>query len=215
MSNEKKDPRTAFCIMSGGMDSTLAMVDAKKKYKDIRILFFDWGHKAVKEEFEAIKKICKNKKIRIHTNKIVRIKVPIHEWDKSVLTKGDPKDAAGENILVPERNLVFISLAASYARANGGGVLIVGFNYDERNYYDTNPKFVENLNTVFKYCNKKADGKIEIDDIVHDKNKIQIKNELNNLGILKLTYSCYAAGGPCNGIRKCKACLKRSKVERL
>jgi len=50
--------------------------------------------------------------------------------------------------MVPERNLVFISLAASYDRAKGGGSLVVGFNQDDGGY-DTSQEFVNQINEFF------------------------------------------------------------------
>ena len=199
----------AYSIISGGMDSTLATFLAKKKYSQIAALFIDWGQKSMDDEWAAVQKVC----AKLDINKIEKIEVPIYKWDKSSLTQGDRKEV-DDNFMVPERNLIFISLAASYARANGGGSLIVGFNKDDGGY-DTSKEFVDQINVFFKQGTKELDGytgtylhgtviTLEAPLIEYDKKKIV--EELKANGLYDLTYTCYAAKGPCG---KCKACKKK------
>ncbi len=203
--------KKAYCIMSGGMDSSLSAVWAKKKqYDEIESLFFDWGQKSAEKELKAVKAICKSLSIKV----IEEIKVPISDWDKSSLTKGDRDIISNDNFMVPERNLIFISIAASYVRAKGGGHLIVGFNKDDGGY-DTKQDFVDQLNTLFQDGNKELKNvsnyllgtEIELVAPLLKKNKLEIKGELEEMGLFSLTYSCYAANGPC---MKCKACKNRN-----
>ncbi len=206
-------PTKAYSIMSGGMDSALATSWAQRNYDEVVILFFDWGQKSVKEEWASAHKICE--KLGIPVENVERIKVPIHRWDKSSLTNGDPETVDNDNFMVPERNLMFISLAASYARANGGGDLIVGFNQDDGGY-DTDEKFVADINEFFKQGTEDLKGEsgylsgtvINLVAPIIAKNKPQIREELKAQGLFELTYSCYAANGPCG---RCRACQKRGK----
>ncbi|MCK9196934.1 MAG: 7-cyano-7-deazaguanine synthase [Syntrophales bacterium] len=199
----------AYSIISGGMDSTLATFLAKKKYSQIVALFIDWGQKSVDEEWIAVQEIC----ALLEINEIERIEVPIDKWDKSSLTQGDRKEV-DDNFMVPERNLVFISLAASYARANGGGCLIVGFNKDDGGY-DTSREFVDQINVFFEKGTKELScyngtylrgTKITLEAPLLGYDKKKIAEELKANDLYNLTYTCYAAKGPCG---KCRACKKR------
>jgi 7-cyano-7-deazaguanine synthase len=206
--------KKAYCIMSGGMDSSLSAAWATEaEYDNVRSLFFDWGQKSVKEELDAVKAICA--KLGIESPQ--EIKIPISVWDQSSLTQGNPNQIDNSNFMVPERNLVFIAIAASYARAKGGGDLIVGFNRDDGGY-DTKQGFVDKLNALL------ADGSADLTDEdagylrgtqielvapLMGKGKKEIRDELKKRGLLPLTYSCYAANGPCG---KCNACLKRNRT---
>lgn len=201
----------AYSIVSGGMDSTLATFLAKDKYSNIVALFFDWGQKSVEDEWEAVQKVCEKMKI----NEIEKIEVPIDKWDKSSLTKGD-RNKVNDNFMVPERNLIFISLAASYARANGGGDLIVGFNKDDGGY-DTSKKFVEQINLFFRQGTEELEKStgtylhgtvINLTAPLIEYNKGKIIEQLKANSLYELTYTCYAANGPC---KKCKACKKRQE----
>lgn len=200
---------TAFSILSGGMDSTLATYLSIKNYKRTVAIFFDWGQKSLEEEFSAVKKICENLKIQ----KIEKIEAPIYKWDKSCLTQGD-RFSADDDFMVPERNLVFISIAASYARANGGGTIIVGFNRDDGGY-DTTKIFIEQINSIFRQGTEDlksntdsylCNSEIKLDAPLIGYSKTKIEKELIEIGLFDLTYTCYAANGPCG---KCPACKKR------
>ena len=50
--------KKAVCIMSGGMDSTLCAVMAKKAGYDIVALHFDYGQRTMKREKRAFNEIC-------------------------------------------------------------------------------------------------------------------------------------------------------------
>lgn len=205
--------KKAYCIMSGGMDSSLSAAWATKEaaYDRVESVFFDWGQKSVKEELKAVKAICE----RLGIEPPQEIKIPISTWDQSSLTQGEPNQVDNDNFMVPERNLVFISIASSYARAKGGGDLIVGFNRDDGGY-DTKQGFVDQLNNLFD------DGSADLRDEggylqgteirlvapLMGKNKIEIRTELKEMGLFPLTYSCYAANGPCG---KCRACVNRNR----
>ena len=201
----------SFCIMSGGVDSALAAYKAKRKYNDVTAVFFDWGQKAVGDEKKAVDSICK----AISIKDIKVIKIPISEWDRSELTKGNKtKIMNPRNIIVPERNLIFIAMAASFARTEGGGKLIVGFNKDDAGY-DTSIEFVKELNRIFKIGNggfagasdrKMRNSQIKVVAPLIKKDKKYIIAKLRKLRLLDKTYSCYAANGPCG---KCPACKKR------
>ena len=198
--------------MSGGMDSTLSTVWAKGKYKKVIALFFSWGQKAEKDEWAAVQRICE----KLDIKKVKKIDAPISRWDQSSLTKGTPNKINNEDFMVPERNLVFISLAASYARAKGGGSLVVGFNQDDGGY-DTSQEFVNQINEFFNQGTEDLKCEtgyisgtfIKLEAPLIKKTKPLIREQLKSSGLFSLTYSCYAAGGFC---LECKACQKRIEL---
>lgn len=205
----------AFYIMSGGMDSTLAAYESKHKYYRNTAIFIDWGQKAVKEEQEAVENICQE--LDISGPEIIRI--PIEQWDKSELTQGEKtKIVQDNNIMVPERNLAFLAIAGSFARANGGGDLIVGFNKADCGY-DAKGDFVEAVNKILHHENKELEdadityirnSELNLVAPLLDKDKKYIFDKLKENGLLELTYSCYAANGHC---KKCPACKRRFALE--
>ena len=202
----------AFFIMSGGMDSTLAAIEVRECYHWHNAIFFDWGQKALEKEQKAVTDICRE----LGFPPPIIIKIPIDQWDKSELTQGDKKNIGNNgNIMVPERNFAFIAVAASFARASGGGDLIVGFNSADCGY-DAKEDFVTAVNKIFEHENKELEdaqityirnSNIELKAPLLEKDKQYIYDKLRASGLLDLTYSCYVANGPC-GI--CPACQRRN-----
>ena len=201
---ETSMPDKAFSIVSGGLDSSLATYIAKHRYKEVIPVFFDWGQKALHEEWKAVKLLAS----KLELTDPVSISIPISNWDNSSLTKGNPSQIDPKNIIVFERNLIFISIAASFARSHGGGTLVVGFNKQDAGY-DTKDSFVAEINTLLNQLNKEFPNlPIGLDAPLIQQDKYSIISQLKEVGLFDLTYSCYAAEGPCN---KCPACEKRAK----
>lgn len=197
-------PKRAFSIFSGGLDSTLASYKAAYQFLEVIPIFFDWGQKASKEEWKAVCAISSKIKLK----EPVSISVPINKWDTSSLTQGNSKIVDPNNFIVYERNLIFISMAASYARAHGGGVLVVGFNKDDAGY-DTSAPFVDEINILLNLLNKEfPERKVALYSPLIETDKTEIIQELKHAQLFEMTYSCYASDGPCG---KCPACIKKQK----
>jgi 7-cyano-7-deazaguanine synthase len=209
--------RKAFCIMSGGLDSGLAAYEAVNNFgcENVKAIFFDWGQKAINEELAAVKSICNALNIEL----LKKIIVQLNEWDTSSISQNFNGIIKEDSIAVSERNLVFLSLAASYARTKGGGELYVGFNASD-NGFDTKDEFVNKLNMLFEFENDALKG---IDPCsIKDTNikviapllgceKTTIIRKMKEIGLYDMAYSCYYANGPCN---KCLACMNRDKYTR-
>lgn len=197
-------PQRAFSIVSGGLDSTLATYSATKRGLEVVPLFFNWGQKALKEEWNSVCRLSAKLGLTIP----VPIYAPIHQWDTSSLTKGDPGVSDPDNFIVYERNLIFISLAASYARTLGGGILVVGFNKQDAGY-DTSPSFVDKLNELLEALNSEIGRRrIGLDAPLIELSKTEIIKQLKEADLFDLTYSCYVSNGPCG---KCRACRMRAQ----
>ncbi|MGD0027877.1 MAG: 7-cyano-7-deazaguanine synthase [Candidatus Bathyarchaeia archaeon] len=198
--------KAAYPILSGGIDSTLGTIIAKEKFKVVKPIFFDYGHKAKNMEWEAVCKICSALKIE----KPEKIPICMY-WDESYLTKG--KDV--EKFIMHGRNLIFTALASSFVRTDGGGTIITGFNESDAGF-DTSKKFVGIVNQLLEYENEDGSSQgreVKLLTPLMNFDKIEIINEYKKRGmenILKLTYSCYKGSKkPCG---KCHACKNRASV---
>jgi 7-cyano-7-deazaguanine synthase len=198
--------KIAYTILSGGIDSTLATIIAKEKYKTAKSIFFDYGQKARDMEWKAANSICS----ALGIEKPENVKIDLH-WDESYLTK--EKD--NKKFIMHGRNLIFIALALSFVRTKGGGVIITGFNKSDAGF-DTSEKFVAMISNILENENNDAssEGKrVTLVSPLIELEKVQIINEFKNRkmeDILKLTYSCYAGTEPPCGV--CHACKNRSEA---
>ena len=118
----------AVVILSGGMDSTTLLYDAISKGYEVHAITFNYRQRHEKE-IRCAMNTCKVLKIP-HTI------VPLPSLQKlavSALTRPDREIPEGhyedENMkktIVPNRNMVLIALAASYAISIGAEVIFYG-----------------------------------------------------------------------------------------
>jgi len=120
--------KKVVCILSGGMDSTTLLYDIKKQGYEVHALSFDYNQKH-RCELEAAKATCKKLEI---PHRVIGLQV-LNDLAPSALTR-DTWDIpeghyAGENMkqtVVPNRNMVMLSLATSFAIGIGATKLFYG-----------------------------------------------------------------------------------------
>ncbi len=208
----------ALVLLSGGMDSSVCLLIAKKEYKfDIFALTFDYGQRH-RIEVEKAKEIAKKYSAKKH----FIIELPLSKIGGSALTDKNievPEGKINRNEIpltyVPARNIIFLSYATAIAEVNEIYNIFIGVNYiDYSGYPDCRPEFIEafekmiNLGTKSGVEGKKF--KIYTPLIKMTKKEIVLKGK--ELGLdFKLTHSCYNPdenGNPCG---KCDSCLLRLK----
>jgi 7-cyano-7-deazaguanine synthase len=122
------------------------------------------------------------------------------------MKKANPKHYTTlKNLWVPNRNGLFINIAACYAEYYGAQVIVTGFNRDEaREFPDNKPQFIAAVNHSLMYSTLQ---KVKVDSYVAEYTKKQIyrvgkryKAPLHNV------YSCYLGGEKMCG--KCASCKK-------
>ena len=110
--------KKAICILSGGMDSTLASYIAKNDGYDIIAVHFNYGQRTEKRELQAFRNICEDLKI----SEKYEIDIPFFtQIGASALTDDSidiPVDGVEEGVpvtYVPFRNGIFLSITAAIA----------------------------------------------------------------------------------------------------
>ena len=205
--------KKAVVLFSGGLDSTVCLYWAINKGYNCEILSFDYGQKH-KREILSVKKIAK--KLNLKPN-IIKLNLP---WLKvsSLVDKCKklPISARAEigkklsipSTYVPARNLMFASIAVSFAESIGAEAIVLGPNVlDYSGYPDCRPKFYEQLSkAVAQGCERKV--KILTPIIKLSKREI-VKLGKKLKAPVEDTWSCYAGGiKPCG---KCDSCKLREK----
>ncbi|MCM8775265.1 MAG: 7-cyano-7-deazaguanine synthase QueC [Candidatus Omnitrophica bacterium] len=138
--------RKAICLLSGGIDSTTTLYVALHDRYDVHALTIDYGQLHAKE-VSCAREIAKNLGI-VHY--VLPISLP---WKGSALLddqipipKGRDRSQMAESIpstYVPVRNTIFLSLAMSWAEAEGADVVFFGANVqDYSGYPDCRPEYL-------------------------------------------------------------------------
>ena len=201
----------AVVVFSGGQDSTTCLFWAKKRYKEVVAVSFDYGQKH-KLELDCAKDICKKYAVEHHIldmgllnqlapNSLTRVDIDV---DKEV-----PKDTL-PNTFVDGRNLLFLTFAAVFAKQRGITNVVTGVSQsDFSGYPDCRDVFVKSLNVTL---NLSMDYQFVIETPLMWIDKAETWKLADDLGVLDIvkneTLTCYN-GIKGNGCGECPACKLR------
>lgn len=209
--------KKAIVLLSGGLDSTTTLYWAKQKGFRCLCLIFDYGQ-SHKKEILAAKRIAKKARCPYE---IVKFRLP---WKGSALLDKKiriPQSKTSRAVrrqripatYVPARNIIFLSLAVSFAEVIGAKAVFIGVNaIDYSGYPDCRPEFYRNFFRTISVGTKSGVEKraIKIFTPLIDKSKKEIIKIGTRLGVpYHLTWSCYQGGKrPCG---RCDSCRLRQK----
>ncbi|MDP4206057.1 MAG: 7-cyano-7-deazaguanine synthase QueC [Bacteroidota bacterium] len=209
--------KKAVVLFSGGLDSTTVLHLAKSQGYEIYALSFNYGQRHSKE-LEVAKKAALAANVAEH--RVVSIN--LDAWGGSALTdsKIDVPEYNEANTeipvtYVPARNMVFLSIAASYAEAIGARDIFIGVSQvDYSGYVDCRQEFIEAMENAINngtVCAVEKGEPIRI----HAPFMKMTKAEEVLLGTkLKVDYSlswtCYNGGEKACGV--CDSCVLRLKA---
>lgn len=202
--------KNKLCILSGGLDSTILLYLLKHKYKD-NVLAFSVDYKQRHSiELEMAKKTCEELSVP-------HMVVPLHFYgdmiskvsslsDSKIVEMPTIEDVLGQPqpvTYVPFRNLLFTTIALSFAEATQCDSIFIGLQaHDLYSYWDTTPEFIERLN---KIADLNRENRIQIYAPFVNLNK---KEEIiigKELGVnFKNTWTCYT--GPDENGQACSTC---------
>ena len=117
----------ALVVYSGGQDSTTCLFWAKKHFDSVIAIAFNYGQRHV-SELTAAKKIAEQAEVPFHLFKIDLLSAVSHNslTDSQMEVETDQPDHRPPNTLVEGRNMLFLTYAAIFAKANGISNLITG-----------------------------------------------------------------------------------------
>jgi 7-cyano-7-deazaguanine synthase len=210
-------------LLSGGLDSVVSLTCACGQSKVCLALTFDYHQRAVSREIEAAKECCRRLKI---AHRVLRLDW-LAEITKTALVdrakdipRVDEKDLEGNSqssieamkaVWVPNRNGLFIQIAAAYAETLGAQMIITGFNLDEgRRFSDNSPAFVEAVNRSLALSTLETVRVVSYTQHLTKSEIVQLGMEMD--APLDVIYSCYAGEERMCGLCESCARLKRAFV---
>ncbi len=207
-------------LLSGGLDSTVNFLVSRAESEVVLALTFDYGQKAAKKEIEVTSQLTSTFGIRhlvlslpffqnfgssslTNPNKVIPTggEVSIDDLQTSQET--------ARSVWVPNRNGIFLNVAAGFAESLGADWIVPGFNREEATTFpDNSQAFLEAATESFKYSTA---------------NQVQVKchttqmskTEIVELGLrLKLDWKwiwpCYFNGEKWCG--QCESCLRSKRA---
>lgn len=195
-------------IYSGGMDSFTVLNKALQQGHDVYALSFDYGQRHVKE-LEVAANVCKKLNV---PHKIVDISAINQLIGGSSLTddidvpEGHYEEESMKSTIVPNRNMILLSLAVGYAVSLKASKVYYGAHSgDHAIYPDCRPEFVQKMDDVCRIANYDA---VEIFSPYLNNTKIDILTDGIKMGLdYSQTWTCY--NGREKACGKCGACQER------
>lgn len=210
--------KKAISILSGGLDSAVATSLLAKDY-DVYAITFDYGQRSAVMEIKSSNAICGELGIE-HTvmelpwlaqlgGSALTSEEEVPELSMDQLDDKELCDETARKVWVPGRNVVFSSIALSFAEAECAEKIIVGWDLEEAATFPDNSK--EFLNAFNQLLDVGSLYDIQIEAPLIDLNKQDIvKLGYNEGAPLELSYSCYMGGAKHCGL--CESCMRRKRA---
>jgi len=204
--------QSAVVLLSGGLDSTVALAWAVREYDVRRAIFVGYGHKAFKMEATVVTSIAWHYRVEL-----TDVRLPFYsEVCKSYagLNRDRACDVSKEGsrgldelrrVWAPNRNMMFVSIAAAFAEGLGCEAVIAGFNAEEAEQFpDNSAEFVARVNRTLELSTLSSVR------LVCPLIKLR-KTEILRMGVelevpLEHVYSCYEGAEMMCG--ECMSCIR-------
>ncbi|HIP12737.1 MAG TPA: 7-cyano-7-deazaguanine synthase QueC [Arcobacter sp.] len=203
--------KKAVCILSGGMDSTLASYMADKDGAEVIAVHFNYGQRTERKELEAFRKICSE----LNVSNKYEIDIPFFtQIGASALTDQSidvPTGGLEDGVpvtYVPFRNGIFLSIATAIAEKEKASELYIGVvQEDSSGYPDCSDTFINKIQSAMNEGTKKETSLEILTPLVHLTKEQIVKKAIEMNVPLQHTWSCYKNEDKACGV--CDSCRLR------
>jgi 7-cyano-7-deazaguanine synthase len=197
--------RSAIVLLSGGLDSAVALWLAKRKWK-VYALTVKYGNLNT-NEVRSAKEVAAMAKVARHIIIDLRFLKQMSELRGKVK---EPREGGRfPRTYIPSRNTIFLGIASHYAEIYGAGYIVTG-HITRDPFPDSKPSYIRAINVALargSWLGRKHRTKIITP--LGRRDKVGIVRLALELEVpLSLTWSCHRNGKmPCG---KCEGCISRS-----
>lgn len=210
--------KKSIVLLSSGLDSSVNFLVALRRTDILLALTFDYGQRAVHQEIKHSKLLCdrygiKHKVIElpwlrditktslVNTGSDIPVDVEIDALEKT-------KETA-RAVWVPNRNGVFLNIAASFADSLKAQVVVPGFNKEEAvTFPDNSEDYLDAATTAFSYSTQ---NHVEVECYTSQMDKPEIARLGRELGLdFSQVWACYFGGSTSCGV--CESCLRFNRA---
>ncbi|SFL95847.1 7-cyano-7-deazaguanine synthase QueC [Marinobacter zhejiangensis] len=199
---------TVVVIYSGGMDSFTLLHKARAEGYDVHALSFNYGQRHVRE-LDCARAVCEQLGI---PHRVIDIRSLSEVMAGSALTgevevpEGHYQEENMKTTVVPNRNMILLSLATGYAvTVEAQAVWFGAHGGDHAIYPDCRPEFMEKMDAVCRVANYHPVA-IAAPYIRADKSEILAEGLALGLDYSQ-TWTCY--NGRDKACGRCGSCVER------
>lgn len=220
-------------LLSGGIDSYLstALARAQSNIEIVLALTFDYGQRSAPQEIKAAQKIAQLWRMRhqiielpwlknLGENALTHTNARLPQFrDLKKLEDQKATEKSAEAVWVPNRNGVFINIAASFAETLGATLILTGFNREEAaTFPDNTSDYVSRINRALELSTLIYPPKVK--SYVQELNKKEMVAKLIEMDLpLDYFWSCYEGGsvrtkmcGACESCARTAAAFKENQL---
>lgn len=215
----KKDLKSVVCL-SAGLDSTVNLYAAMKSTQVVCAVTFNYGQKAAVKEIAAAQALCKKLSI---LHKVIDL-LWFKDIGESSLTSDKQQVPTGTDVgidnvkksietakavWVPNRNGIFLNIAAGIAESLKADLVIPGFNLEEASTFPDNSEgFMKTLDAAFAFSTA---NKVRVHCYTVSLSKVEIVRAGISLEVpFELIWPCYFAQDKWCG--KCESCQRAQRA---
>ncbi len=150
-------------LLSAGLDSTVNLYMAMNDTEVIQTVTFDYGQKAAKKEIEKAKVLSDDLKIKHMVIDLPWLKslgnssltsdqhkIPIGK--QVSITNLEVSKKTAQSVWVPNRNGIFLNIAAAIAEGLKAQIIVPGFNLEEATTFpDNSYEFIRAIRKTFAF----------------------------------------------------------------
>jgi 7-cyano-7-deazaguanine synthase len=199
---------SALVLLSGGLDSAVALWWAKKRWNTYA-LTFKYGE-LNSNEVRSARRLAKRAEVTQHFVVNVGFLKQISELKKRLTTQGHDVKLFPPTY-VPGRNTIFFGIAAHFAEIYDVGHIVTG-HIGRDPFPDSKPAYIRAMNNALSQASwlRKKHGIRIITPFARSTKEDVVRLALKLEVPLNLTWSCHRNGKrPCGN---CQGCLDRSRA---
>ena len=210
----------SIILLSGGLDSVVSLACAKEEYNITLALTFNYGQRSRNQEIASSADIAKHYHIKhqvinlpwlaqITQTSLVNTGENLPSLELNELDTIDLIENSAKRVWVPNRNGLFINIAASFADSYNFTHIIFGANREEATTFpDNSQEYIDRANTALEYSTL-VKPKLTAPLINHDKKEI-VKVGIEKQIPFELIRSCYTDKQKHCG--ECESCLRLKRA---
>lgn len=209
----------SLVLLSSGLDSTVNLLAARRDGEVVRAITFDYGQRAAQREIERSRAICESLNVPHHVVELPFFK----EFTKTSLISRDQLVPTSDvdikshsqslktavKVWVPNRNGIFLNIAAGFAEGWGADVVVPGFNAEEATTFPDNSKaYQKSLDVSFSFSTA---NQVKVHCYTIDMEKPEILRLGLSFGLKpEQLWPCYF--GESEWCGKCESCQRFSNA---
>lgn len=207
----------AVVLLSSGLDSSVNLAWASGEMKVALALTFDYGQLAAAKEISSAQRLCEDFGV---PHQVIDLKwfsdfsqSALNSKQKLPVNQSIEDDAVSKetarSVWVPNRNGIFLNIAAGYAEGLEADYVIPGFNKEEAATFPDNSKeFLQALNRSFEFS---TEGRVKVKCFTTEMNKSEIVARGLELGInFSKLWPCYQNFNEWCGV--CESCKRFARA---